>query len=241
MPFQPDSNRSIPAALVRVAVLAALPLILAACSTAMSRPGVGIQATRDPAFISMYASLEDDDGTVIPAIDVSKIDKRNLRQVVNYETYEPVGTIVVDPYARFLYLVMENGKAMRYGVGVAKAGLEFAGEADISRKASWPSWTPTADMIKRSPERYAHAAGGMEGGLDNPLGARALYLYQDGKDTLYRIHGTTEPWSIGQSVSSGCIRLFNHDIVDLYERVPKGTRVVVLAAGRFEEDEDLGI
>jgi len=148
--------------------------------------------------------------------------------LVDYQTKEPPGTIVVDPHARFLYLVMENGKAMRYGVGVAKAGLEFVGEADIARKAQWPGWTPTQDMIKRDPERYEPLAKGLPGGLKNPLGARALYLYKGGQDTLYRIHGTNEPWSIGKSVSSGCIRMLNQDIIDLHSRVPKGSRVVVL-------------
>jgi lipoprotein-anchoring transpeptidase ErfK/SrfK len=135
---------------------------------------------------------------------------------------------VVDTTNRFLFLVQENGKAMRYGIGVGKAGLEFAGTARIARKAEWPRWTPTPDMIKREPERNAQWAGGMEPGLTNPLGPRALYLHANGEDTLYRIHGTSEPWSIGQAVSSGCIRLFNQDIIDLYGRVPVGATVVVL-------------
>ena len=176
---------------------------------------------------SMYAPIQDGEETV-PGIDVSKMDPKNVRQVVDYKTGYPPGTIVVDPYARFLYLVMENGKAMRYGVGVAKAGMEFKGEADIARKAQWPGWVPTQDMIRRQPERYGPLASGLEGGVRNPLGARALYLYQGGKDTLYRIHGTNEPWTIGKSVSSGCIRLMNQDIIDLYRRAPKGSKVVVL-------------
>lgn len=181
----------------------------------------------DPNVQNMYAAVQDGD-IVVPAVDVSKMASKNIRQVVDYRTRYPPGTIVVDPYARFLYLVMEGGKAMRYGVGVAKAGLEFEGEADVARKGRWPGWTPTPNMIRSDLDRYAPLAGGMEGGLRNPLGARALYLYKDGQDTLYRIHGTNEPWSIGKSVSSGCIRLLNQDIIDLHRRVPKGSRVVVL-------------
>ena len=137
---------------------------------------------------------------------------------------------MVDPYDRFLYLVMEGGKAMRYGVGVGKAGFEFTGAATVARKAAWPRWTPTPDMLRRDPARNARWAGGMPGGDRNPLGARALYLFKDGKDTLYRIHGTTEPSSIGKAVSSGCIRMLNQDVIDLHRRVPTGTKVVVLGS-----------
>ncbi|GGE39643.1 hypothetical protein GCM10007276_16200 [Agaricicola taiwanensis] len=212
---------------------AAATLFLGACvqtTTEPARPAI------DPAVAGMYASAQDGD-VLIPGVDVSKMDPKNVRQIVDYRTPHAPGTIVVDPYARFLYLIMENGKAMRYGIGVAKAGLEFEGEADIARKARWPGWTPTPNMIKRDPERYAAFAKGLDGGLSNPLGARALYLYQGGRDTLYRIHGTNEPWSIGQSVSSGCIRLLNQDIIDLHSRVPNGSRVVVLGpeeAGKGE-------
>ena len=120
--------------------------------------------------------------------------------------------------------------ALRYGCGVGKAGFDYQGIAVIGRKAAWPRWTPTPNMIKLEPKRYGPYAGGVEGGLHNPLGARALYLYRDGRDTLYRIHGTNEPDTIGHSVSSGCIRLFNQDIVDLHRRVPVGTSVTVLDA-----------
>ena len=210
--------------------LLALPLVLLSLSACAqtTRPAVEPDVVKvDPSVASMYSAI-DDGGNLIPAVDATKIESKNVRQVVDYQTKEPTGTIVVDPHARFLYLVMENGKAMRYGVGVAKAGLEFVGEADIARKAQWPGWTPTQDMIKRDPERYEPLAKGLPGGLKNPLGARALYLYKGGQDTLYRIHGTNEPWSIGKSVSSGCIRMLNQDIIDLHRRVPKGSRVVVL-------------
>lgn len=141
-------------------------------------------------------------------------------------------TIVVDTAARHLYLVEDGGKAMRYGIGVGKAGLAFAGMAVVRRKAEWPCWNPTQNMIAREPTRYRPLAGGMAGGLGNPLGPRALYLYQGERDTLFRIHGTTEPETIGSAVSSGCIRLINQDIVDLYSRVAVGTRVVVVQNGR---------
>ncbi|MBC7149780.1 MAG: L,D-transpeptidase [Rhizobium sp.] len=208
----------------------ALPLVLLSLSACVqtTRPAAEPDVAKvNPSVASMYSAI-DDGGNLVPAVDAAKIESKNVRQVVEYQTKEPPGTIVVDPYARFLYLVMENGKAMRYGVGVAKAGLEFVGEADIARKAQWPGWTPTQDMIKRDPERYEPLAKGLPGGLKNPLGARALYLYKGGQDTLYRIHGTNEPWSIGKSVSSGCIRMLNQDIIDLHRRVPKGSRVVVL-------------
>ena len=222
--------RLTPRVLLRLALSVPVPFISAACSSISQTVADSAQAAgSEPksGYAKMYGQVVDND-TVIPAVDVSKIDERYLRQIVDYKTDEPVGTIIVDPHARFIYLVMEGGKAMRYGVGVAKAGLEFQGEADILRKAAWPGWTPTPDMIKREPERYGPYAGGLSGGLHNPLGARALYLYKDGKDTLYRIHGTNEPWSIGKPVSSGCIRLLNQDILDLYKRVPKGARIVVL-------------
>lgn len=159
--------------------------------------------------------------------DLAKIDARFRRQVIDYRTSEPPGTIVVEPRKRFLYLVEKDGKAIRYGVGVGRAGLEFAGTASIQVKRKWPPWTPTGAMIAREPARYAKWAGGMAGGEGNPLGARALYLFRSGQDTRYRIHGTTEPESIGKAVSSGCIRMMNADVIDLYERVPLQTRVVV--------------
>lgn len=176
----------------------------------------------------MYGEVKDA-GWSIPALDVSKIDERNFRKLVDYETHYPVGTIIVDPYKRYLYLVEPNNKAMRYSVGVGRAGLQFSGEAEVAYKARWPRWTPTQNMIKRNPEHYAKYANGLEGGINNPLGARALYLHRDGKDTLYRIHGTNEPWSVGKAASSGCIRLFNQDILDLHQRVRNGSRVVVLS------------
>lgn len=156
-----------------------------------------------------------------------KLKRKYLPQRVSFRGYAP-GTIVVDPRNHFLYLVESRTKARRYGVGVGKAGLTFKGTATIRRKAKWPSWTPTKNMIRRSPEKYAKFAGGVPGGPGNPLGARALYLYKGNRDTYFRIHGTTQPSSIGRSVSNGCIRMVNEHVKDLYERVPLGARVIVL-------------
>jgi lipoprotein-anchoring transpeptidase ErfK/SrfK len=201
-----------------------LPILLAACGTTAG-PTL-VERGPDPYYVAMYGA-QADERFPLPAMDIRKVDPKFFRQQVAYVGPERPGTIVVDTGERFLYLVQENGTAMRYGIGVGKAGLEFEGAATVARKAEWPRWTPTPNMIKREPERNAQWAGGMEPGLTNPLGPRALYLYQNGVDTLFRIHGTSEPWSIGQAVSSGCIRLFNQDIIDLYGRVPVGATVVV--------------
>lgn len=149
-------------------------------------------------------------------------------QTVRFSGGYPKGTIVVDPRKRFLYLVEGRRKARRYGVGVGQAGLAFKGTAEIRHKAEWPRWTPTKNMIRRNPRRYAKFAKGVPGGPTNPLGARALYLFKNGRDTYYRIHGTTQPSSIGRAVSAGCIRMINDHVIDLYKRVPLGTRVVVI-------------
>jgi lipoprotein-anchoring transpeptidase ErfK/SrfK len=205
-----------------------MPFFLAACVGSRQepfevprRPGVS------PEYLAMYSEMPDEKFP-LPATDVSEVNPKYLRQEVAYPTREAPGTIVVDTDNRFLYLVRENGRAIRYGIGVGKQGMSWRGRATVARKAAWPRWTPTAAMIAREPEKNRPWAGGMQPGLENPLGARALYLYQGAHDTLYRIHGTSEPWSIGKSVSSGCIRLFNQDIIDLHSRVPSGTAVVVL-------------
>ena len=141
------------------------------------------------------------------------------REIVDYPTKQRPGTIVIDSAERRLYFVMADGKAMRYGVGVGRPGFDWAGTQTISRKQEWPTWTPPASMLKRRPDLPRVMAGGP----DNPMGARALYL----GSTLYRIHGSNEPETIGQAVSSGCIRMLNEDVIDLYERAKVGTRVVV--------------
>lgn len=175
---------------------------------------------------AMYGPMPDE-RFPIPAVDLDEVDEDAMRRIVPYQTSEFPGTLVVDTREHALFLVMERGEALRYGVGVGKEGLAWQGRASVGRKAEWPRWTPTRDMIAREPERNAPWAGGMAPGLENPLGARALYLYRGTQDTLYRIHGTNQPWSIGQSVSSGCIRMINQDVIDLYRRVPLGAPVVV--------------
>ncbi|MHA7883830.1 L,D-transpeptidase [Nitratireductor rhodophyticola] len=157
-----------------------------------------------------------------------ELDPRFMPQLVDISFEYEAGTLVVDPKNRFLYLAEGPGTARRYGVGVGRAGLSFTGSAVVGRKAKWPSWRPTKNMIRRDPQKYAKYADGVPGGPTNPLGSRALYLYRDGRDTLYRIHGTTEPSSIGKAVSNGCIRMLNEHVEDLFERVSVGTKVVVL-------------
>lgn len=180
----------------------------------------------------MYAATYDG-GHFIPAVDMSQIDPKFWRQRVDYPTNEPVGTLVVDTPNRFLYLIESAGQALRYGVGIGRAGFAWSGRAHIAYKRAWPTWTPPAEMIARQPEleQWRH---GQPGGLDNPLGARALYIHQGGRDTLYRVHGTNEPWSIGQAVSSGCVRLLNQDVIDLADRVRNGAAITVIQAPELE-------
>ena len=146
------------------------------------------------------------------------------RQIVDYVSDLKPGTIVVETGERRLYFVLEDNKAIKYGIGVGRDGFTWSGSHRITRTAEWPGWTPPAAMRRRVPDLPAY----MPGGPNNPLGARALYLYEGGRDTLFRIHGSNEPWTIGQSVSSGCFRMRNEDVIDLYGRVPVGTKVVVL-------------
>jgi len=207
-------------------VLASLAILLTGCATADRYVKTAPEGVINQTDFRYRETI--DTGHRIPAIDAYEIDPRLLRVTVTYKTQYRPGTVVVDIAARRLYLVQAGGQALRYAVGVGREdALNFHGKAAIGRKEVWPSWTPTARMIERIP-RYAAYSSGMSGGVDNPLGARALYLYRDGRDTEFRIHGTNEPASIGTAVSSGCIRLFNHDIIDLYARIPIGAPVVVM-------------
>jgi lipoprotein-anchoring transpeptidase ErfK/SrfK len=172
--------------------------------------------------------------TAPPPQTARTADPAFARTLVTYQVREPPGTIIIDPGNHFLYLVQNNSQAIRYGVGVGGEGFGWSGVATVHTKQEWPDWYPPPEMLQRKPEIRQYmvqlqSGVGMRGGPDNPLGARALYLWQGNKDTLYRIHGTNEPWTIGQNVSSGCIRLTNDDIVDLYTRAPVGAKVVVLA------------
>jgi lipoprotein-anchoring transpeptidase ErfK/SrfK len=150
--------------------------------------------------------------------------KLSTRRLVADPTGEAAGTLTVDTRARKLFFSLGDGRAVEYRIGVGRQGFAWKGNAEVGRKAFWPGWTPPPEMLERQPELPAHA----DGGLENPLGARALYLFQNHKDTLFRIHGTNDPKSIGKAVSSGCIRMLNADVIDLYQRVEKGTPVVVL-------------
>jgi lipoprotein-anchoring transpeptidase ErfK/SrfK len=193
----------------------AVLLILAACLGGTSRAGVYTMPSEDPAGP----------------------DPAFARQVVAYPTREQPGTIVIDPGSHFLYLIQGDGQAIRYGVGVGAEGFVWSGLATVHSKQEWPDWYPPAEMLARKPELRQHMVQlqsgiGMKGGPDNPIGARAMYLWQGNKDTLYRIHGTNDPRTIGTNVSSGCIRLTNEDVVDLYNRTPIGAKVIVLATAK---------
>jgi lipoprotein-anchoring transpeptidase ErfK/SrfK len=176
----------------------------------------------------LYAAKADEQFP-LPAIPYQKISPQFYRQMVPDPTGEAPGTLVVDTGNHFLYFTYPNGQAMRYGVGLGRAGFAWAGRGKIQYKRQWPKWTPPNEMVARQPElaKYSADNGGMPPGLTNPLGARALYIFQGKEDTLYRIHGSPEWWTIGKSVSSGCVRMINQDVVDLYSRVPDGTQVVV--------------
>jgi len=174
-----------------------------------------------------------DDRFPIAAVRLSDVDPAYLRRAIYYPTSEAPGTIVIDPRHHFLYFVEGGGQAVRYGVGVGREGFGWSGVATIRNKQEWPDWYPPKEMLARQPEimramSELQSGIGMHGGPRNPLGARALYLWQGNKDTLYRIHGTVEPWTIGKNVSSGCIRMINQDVIDLYQRTAVGAKVVVL-------------
>ncbi|CAH1669633.1 L,D-transpeptidase [Chelatococcus asaccharovorans] len=165
----------------------------------------------------------------IPAADVSKVDPKYYRRTVRYETKEAPGTIIVDPGNYYVYRIEEDGNATRYGANVGRDGFRWSGDAYVGRKGEWATWTPPKEMIKRQPEA-AKYAGGMPGGLDNPLGARTLYLYQNGAYTLYTIYASSDPESIGSGITSGCVGLLSQDMIHLYDRTPVKTKVVVLPA-----------
>ncbi|MHA6685139.1 L,D-transpeptidase [Mesorhizobium sp. A556] len=220
---------------LNTAALGAASIAVSACTTTSQAPTEPPQPTYSEPPLGGYAEMYGpmvDEGFEIPAIPIQKIDPQFLRQIVPDPTGEQPGTIVVDTTGHFLYLVREGGQAIRYGVGLGRAGFEWSGKAVVEWKRKWPKWTPPDDMIARQPEleRYSVRNGGMQPGLTNPLGARALYIFQNGEDTLYRLHGSPEWNSIGKSVSSGCVRLMNQDIIDLYDRVPNRTPILVTSS-----------
>jgi lipoprotein-anchoring transpeptidase ErfK/SrfK len=195
--------------------LAGLPLLLAGCASTYKEQ-------------TNYAALPNEQFP-LKSVALDKIQPELRRTEVAYATPYAAGTVVVDTPARRAYYILGNGRAIRYGVGVGRAGLALAGNAYVGRKAEWPTWTPTENMQRRE-ERYRKLAVGMPGGPNNPLGARAMYLYRGGNDTHFRIHGTNQPESIGHAMSSGCIRMMNHDVIDLYNRINVGAKVVVIQA-----------
>lgn len=203
-------------ALARIFAILALP-VLAACAGAPQKQSQVVPG---------YEGVQDGEFFIEP-VPAKYLQDGNSRTEVAYTGPEAPGTVVVDTFARKLYLVGEGGTATRYPIAVGREGLSFRGTGVVGRKAEWPSWQPTANMIRTRPDLYAAYAGGLPGGLMNPLGARALYLYRGGRDTMFRIHGTSDAASVGHATSAGCIRLFNQDAIDLYNRVPEGTRVKV--------------
>jgi lipoprotein-anchoring transpeptidase ErfK/SrfK len=214
-------------------------LALAGCASSSSDDKPVAAATAAPAAKTetvqlfgdeIYGSVTDR-GYALPAIPINRINEKFRRQTVNYDTKEVPGTVVVNTRERHLYYVLPRGKAVRYGIGVGKAGFAWAGEAYVSWKQEWPKWHPPKEMAERKPDVAQYVEKGMNPGLSNPLGARALYLFNEkGQDTLFRIHGTPEWASIGTAASSGCIRMINQDVIDLYSRVRPGraTKVVVI-------------
>lgn len=207
-----------------LAVLAALALAGCVDPTVSSSGQPPLPKVQANPYVAMK-----DAGIDIPALPLAEIPETHRRQIVAFETDEPVGTIIVNPKTRLLYFVIGENKALRYGISVGRAGFEWSGEAIVADKRRWPTWTPPKTMIARDPS-LARWAGGQPGGPTNPLGARAIYLTSNGVDHGYRIHGTPEWRSIGRNASSGCIRMINQDVIDLYNRLQGGERVIVLTA-----------
>ncbi|CCF18125.1 conserved exported protein of unknown function [Pseudorhizobium banfieldiae] len=181
---------------------------------------------------------------VAPSVRNRAVSEKYKRRMVRFSTNEAPGTIIVDTHNKFLYYVEGKNRATRYGIGVGREGFGWSGVVKIGRKAEWPSWTPPAEMRRREAARGHILPAVQKGGPDNPLGARAMYLYKGGRDTIFRIHGTNQPWSIGLNLSSGCIRMMNKDVEHLYSRAPVGTKVIVIGPGNKHGDvafEDRGI
>ena len=205
-----------------------LAMTAAGCTTTATQPAQ--QATLPPPIpaevVSMYAALPDEQYPV-PAVDLRYLEPQYYRKRVPYETPERPGTVIVDTANFYLYHVEENGMAMRYGCGLGRAGFEWSGRGHIAYTRAWPVWTPPAEMIERQPELEKWRRG-QPPGLDNPLGARALYIHEGNRDTIYRVHGTGETWTIGHAVSSGCVRLLHHDVIHLADRVRHGSPIIVM-------------
>ena len=216
----------------RAFLVGAGALFLGGCTTALpTAPTHALVAAPlpPPPTPLMYAAMPDEQFP-IPAVDTAKLDRRFWREEIDYPTDERAGTLIVDTPGKYLFHVLPGGRATRYGIGVGREGFAWAGRATVAYKRKWPRWTPPDSMVARQPELepYSIANGGMGPGLKNPLGARALYIHEGGRDTLYRLHGTPEASSIGKAVSSGCIRLVNQDVAHLYDTVRDGSPIVVI-------------
>ena len=209
---------------IKIFGLAALGI----CLAALAAPNMSAAAT--PTVIEAPTGADemkvDDQPGYVPSAESEQLDPQYQRQMVFYRTTEPPGTIIVQTSEKYLYLVQGGNRALRYGIGVGRDGFQWKGLVKIARKQEWPDWRPPPEMIERQP----YLPRFMAGGPGNPLGARAMYLGA----TVYRIHGTNQPDTIGSKVSSGCFRLINPDVIDLYDRVPVGTRVIVRQAPSVE-------
>jgi len=216
-----------PSGLTRRSLLIGMPLLLAACQSSSNSPSMEVGPL---GYAEIYGPVPSEPFP-IPRVPIERIDPTYYRHDVDPPPQIAArrGSLVVDPANKFLYNVRADGSATRYGVGVGREGFAWNGDAVVGSKQEWPKWFPPDEMIARDPSLKPYDDG-MEGGLNNPLGARALYLYQGNRDTLYRIHGTNDPTSVGKAVSSGCIRMINQDVIHLYTQIEVGTPVVVLGA-----------
>lgn len=212
----------------RSLLLGAGSLMLAGCASMPGQQPKPLPKPLPPARPAMYDAMPEELFDV-PAVDVSQMAPEWWRREVAYETDERPGTLIVETGQKYLYHVRPNGRAMRYAIGVGRQGFSWQGRAIIAYKRVWPRWTPPDSMVARQPELepYSIANGGMSPSATNPMGARGLYIHQNGRDTIYRVHGTHQPWTIGQSISSGCIRLINQDIIHLHDNVRDGSTIVV--------------
>ncbi|ANL39308.1 UNVERIFIED_ORG: lipoprotein-anchoring transpeptidase ErfK/SrfK [Rhizobium esperanzae] len=212
--------------------LAAAGLVLSLMSASAFAAPAGSDNTQRPAQIVRVAQMP------------KYVKPQFKRKKVHLMTTEAAGTVIIDTNNKYLYLVEGNNRATRYGIGVGRDGFGWSGIVKIGRKAEWPAWTPPAEMRRREAAKGHIIPAYQEGGEDNPLGARAMYLYQGGRDTIFRIHGTNQPWTIGLNMSSGCIRMMNEDVTHLYDRAPVGTKVIVIGPGNKQGKvafEDRGI
>ena len=213
-------------------------------ATALAAAGLLVSSVSTSVSAQPIAPAHDAAPVVRVAVQPKSVKPQFKRQRVHLVTNEAPGTIIIDTNHKFLYLVETKDRATRYGIGVGREGFGWSGVVKIGRKAEWPGWTPPAEMRVREAAKGHILPTFQEGGEDNPLGARAMYLYKGGNDTSFRIHGTNQPWSIGLNMSSGCIRMMNKDVIDLYDRAPVGTKVIVVGPGNKQGEisfEDRGI